>query len=263
MPTNFEREMQLLSDRLKAETRRREELLAKYRSIKTTCPACGQSLPASKVESLRRQIISIGKDCASTIEKLRGELETVQSKADFSAERSLQAKQLQADIRNISKSIVEVRNADKLRSRLGELAEREKSLSGRIVELEGELVKANETAQLLLLKSEESINERFGHVRFKLYKLLANGEPKEDCTAMIDGVPFQNLSKGEKLKAALDILRTFQIEFKVEMPLFLDDAESYTSNSFVELPNQLFLFKVTDEDLTITVDAAEIESWTA
>ena len=105
-----------------------------------------------------------------------------------------------------------------------------------------------------LTESEANVNAQFQFVKFKLFKILANGDIKEDCAAMINGVPFQSLSKGEKLKAALDILNTLQKKFGIEMPLFLDDAESYTSNSFVDLPNQLFLFKVDEENLAISID---------
>ena len=75
---------------------------------------------------------------------------------------------------------------------------------------------------------------------------------------MIDGVPYSSLSKGEKFKAALDILNALQSKFQRQFPLMIDDAESYTSNSFVELPNQLFLFKVTETDLQVSVNQGRV-----
>ena len=76
----------------------------------------------------------------------------------------------------------------------------------------------------------------------------STGEYKPTCAAMLHGVPYAALSKGEQLKAALDIWRTLQKVYGVELPLMIDDAESYTRNSFVDVPNQLWLFKVSDEE---------------
>ena len=64
---------------------------------------------------------------------------------------------------------------------------------------------------------------------------------------MIDGVPYNSgLNRGAKLKAALDILKTLQRFYSIELPIFIDDAESYTSNSLVKIPNQLFLLKAVE-----------------
>ena len=82
---------------------------------------------------------------------------------------------------------------------------------------------------------------------------------KETCEPLLNGVPYAALSKGEQLKASLDILQTLQTAFKIELPVFIDDAESYTSNSFVDLPNQIILFKATEglQQLQIDVAAAK------
>ena len=71
---------------------------------------------------------------------------------------------------------------------------------------------------------------------------------------MIGGVPYSSLSKGEKLKAALDILNAVQKHYGLKMPLVIDDAESYTANSFVDLDNQLILCKVAEADLKVAID---------
>ena len=251
---DFAREEKFLTEQIRMKERRREELLNEYNTTKTTCPTCGQSLPKAKVESARARIVTEGKKVAASIKELRDELETLKSKSSFNVDRALKAKQLQSEIRELTKRITALQTADNLRKRLATLVDREKVLNAKLIELEGQIFLAQERRRKLMIESEETVNAQFEHVRFKLFKLLANGEVKEDCAAMIKGVPFQALSKGEKLKAALDILRTLQKKFRIEMPLFLDDAESYTSNSLVELPNQLFLFKVTEADLEISVD---------
>lgn len=102
---------------------------------------------------------------------------------------------------------------------------------------------------------EDAINSKFEFVKFKMFETLINGTVKEICEPMIDGVPYDDgLNRGAKFKAALDILRTLQKFYSIELPIFIDDAESYTSNSFVELPNQIFLLKVSEGDLKIEVE---------
>ena len=64
-------------------------------------------------------------------------------------------------------------------------------------------------------------------------------------------MPYSALSKGERLQAALDIFATLQRKFKVELPLILDDAESYTSGSLKQLPNQKIFFRVDEGKLAI------------
>ena len=251
---DFTREEKFLSEQIRVKARRREDLLAQYHSPKTICPTCGQSLPKVKVDAARNKIISEGKQVAAEIEQLRNELETLKSKSSFTVDRALKAKNLQTEIRELTKQISAIHTSEKLKARLATLIDREKSLNAKITELEGKIAAAQQLQRQRMSESETTVNAQFEHVRFKLFKVLANGDTKEDCAAMIGGVPFQSLSKGEKLKAALDILRTLQKKFRIEMPLFLDDAESYTSNSFVDLPNQLFLFKVTEAELKISAD---------
>lgn len=215
-------------------------------------------MPRAKVEETRRAIVAQGKRVAAQIEKYRDDLESLQSKRETSIGDGLQIKTLQDEIRSLTERINTLRNEEKLQKRLEELIAEQKQANARLIEVEGRIENEQRTRQSRIVAAEKLINEQFEHVKFKLFKLQANGELKPDCAAMIDGVPYANLSKGEKFKAAMDILRTFQKVYGLEMPLFIDDAESYTSNSFVTIPNQLFLFKVTDDDLKITVEKARL-----
>lgn len=258
------RQEKFFAGQLKSQENLRESLLAKFHGVKTNCPTCGAPLPKSKVDAAKANIITEGKAAASQIATFKGELANVRtqltearkklSELEKSASPSIDLRPLQQEIRDLNGKIAALDNAGKLRDRLAELINEEKSLNAQIVELEGKIAAAEDERRKQMAASEASVNAQFEHVRFKLFKVLANGEIKEDCAAMISGVPYSSLSKGEKLKAALDILRALQKKFGLEMPLFLDDAESYTSNSFVTIPNQKFLFRVTEADLKVSVD---------
>ena len=250
--------LKFLTERVRSLEEHRAELLKRYRTTSTTCPTCGAALPKSKVDAARSRIVAEGKRVKSELEKVRNELETAQSKSNFNVENALEIKSLQAEIRTLNEQLAAVKTADKLRRRLQQLTADEKALNARIVELEGKIATAQAQRRRQMTASENGVNSQFACVKFKLFKLLANGDSSETCEPMIDGVPYSSLSKGEKFKAALDILNVLQSKFGRQFPLMIDDAESYTSNSFVELPNQLFVFKVTETDLQISVDQGRV-----
>lgn len=255
----------LLERDLREKQARKERLLKQYRELGKACPLCGSVLTAAKLQEARAPIVVEGKVLASEIETLtaKGEELSKQIDAAQKALTELESKRptdinqrkatLQKEITNLQSDWAILRNAERISSRIKDLVSRERDLNARIAELEGKIAEADDYKWRQMQASEEAVNAQFETVTFKLFRQQANGEIKETCEAMIEGVPYTSLSKGEKLKASMDILRALQKHFGLEMPLIVDDAESYTSNSFVDLPNQMLLCKVAERDLTITV----------
>lgn len=236
----------------------RDELRKRFRSMRTHCPTCGAPLPKSKIAETRERITLEGKNASAEIERLQNQLETLQSKSNFSVERAQELRSVQSGISELNRQLYNFRQATNLRKRLEQLTAEDKSLNAKIVELESKIAAVQEQRQRQMQASEDGVNAQFKFVKFKLFKTLATGEIRETCEPMIDGVPYSSLSKGEKFKAACDILNALQTKFGLEMPLMIDDAESYTSNSLVDLPNQVFVFKVTETDLDIAVDESRV-----
>lgn len=267
--------------KLKLAKSQREALLAQYYGVIETergkCPTCGQLIPLEKFEGRREKelarIVEEGQNCKAEIAEHEGilaELETELSQVQSPPESQIAAlkerignleaartaaevgrrkrlDELDDKIGDLVQSLNQVRVVENTQKRITELRAREKELNQRIVELEGHVTLAERFLQRKIELSEQKIAANFEHVRFKLFNyVITTGELKPTCEAMLNGVPYSALSKGEKLKAALDIWRTLQKKFGVEMPLMIDDAESYTRNSFVDVANQLWLFKVSD-----------------
>lgn len=250
---------------------RRQQLLTKYRAVSTTCPTCGAQIPADRVKSAREAIVVDGKKAASqaeeahmSLDKASAELDGVLAKISaleqpefqtLDVEYATRITDLQRELGKLRYARTQIEQRAKLNARVTELDLRRRQVHVEIQDLNGELDTVNELRQKLIRKKEADVNSHFRFVTFKLFKILSTtGETRETCEAMIGGVPFANLSTGEKFKAACDILGALQVKFACEMPLMIDNAESLTPNSLLELPNQLFLFKVTDEDLTVTVN---------
>lgn len=116
----------------------------------------------------------------------------------------------------------------------------ERKINVEIAEMQGQIELAESYIREKVRITEGKINSRFEFVKFKMFERQKNGELKECCEPMLENIPYGNLSKGEKLKVALDVLRTLQKNFDVTLPIFIDDAESYTSNSLIDVDNQIF-----------------------
>ena len=277
---DLERQESFLTRQLERERTRRETLLAEYRRLKAkqsgTCPTCGQTIPAETFEAKRDEqllsVVSEGKLIAAQIKELESELANVRKElatnrkiseqsAEQSAEYSaLEAQRLerlaalQSEINALEAEKLNVKTAQALSGRIDELKARERSLNEQIAATEGNLARAEKFQHEKIQRFETAINANFEHVRFKLFDRLIDGTPRECCEAMLDGVPYLSLSKGEKLKAALDIWRALQRRCEVELPLIIDDAESYTANSLLAVANQKIILRVTESDLRIEVD---------
>ena len=278
--SELERQENFLARQLERERARRESLLTDYRRAKASragnCPTCGQPMPLELFEAKRGEklleITNEGQLCAAQIAEFeaelkstRAELEANRAKAEqlaAQAEQSAQAEKnrverltaLQGEINELESEKLRLKSAAQIGKRIEQIRAQERSLNVEIAELEGNLARAEKFQYEKIQRFEDEINAHFRHVRFKLFDKRVDGTPYEVCEAMLDGVPYSALSKGEKLKAALDIWRAIQRHYGAELPLIIDDAESYTANSLVDVPNQKILLRVAESDLVIEVD---------
>ena len=276
----LERQESYLTRQLERESTRRENLLAEFKKTKSAkagnCPTCNQPMPLDLFEAKRDEklceIIAEGKLVAAQVAEFKTELSNVQTEletlraqaaelqtqaeqsAKSEAERVERLKMIQIDISELEAEKNRVESAKKIERRITELKTQERALNEEIATLEGYLARAEKFQHEKIQRFEDEINANFEHVKFKLFDKRIDGTPYEVCEAMIDGVPYASLSKGEKLKAALDIFRAIQRRYGVDLPLIIDDAESYTANSLVEITNQKIILRVAETDLQIEVN---------
>lgn len=252
-----------------------------------TCPTCGQHVHSEKVKAMLNQIEAEARGIKSQIEtetyklgkitergkalseereKLYVQIETTGSSgiykeldAVIKARDDLQT-QINRRKNHIEKVTAQLEINEKNQRRIDELIAQEKALGKELVECEHQLSLVEKFTQKKMEMITDAINGNFEHVKFKMFETLKNGEVRNICEATMNGVPYDNLSKGEKLKAALDIVKTFQEVSGVMFPLIIDDAESYTSNSLIEVPNQQILFKAVEgQELNIDVEPKIME----
>lgn len=271
---------------------KRANLRNNYREVKNAepgrCPTCGQEMQPEKFAKLRNEklaeIVAEGQRLSTAIRDLDVEIKkadekitAIEDKAkrifneaheqtanevkrkESLAEMDKKLREVRTAQKDLREALTEYKSATETSERIAELQSELKALSKEIVRLEGHIESAKLIRQRRIELLEEKINSAFDSVKIKMFNVKLDGEATETCEAFMHDVPYSALSKGEKLKCALEIFKVIQNYYGVELPVFIDDAESYTLNSFVKLPNQKWLFKVSDEEkLTIEVKKASV-----
>ena len=114
------------------------------------------------------------------------------------------------------------------KTRIGELGQQEKDLAQAIADIEkqvADIEKYNATVSGMV---ESAVNGRFKYVEFKLFNQLLNGVLEDCCEATLKGVPYQDMSYGQKIIVGIDIINVLSEHYGLSVPLFLDNAESLT-----------------------------------
>ena len=261
-----------------------EQLRVDWKGAAKHCPTCEQKISGAQVDKVREKIM--GK-----VTKLQAEINSCTEKLKQIEERgkSLNAEvaSLKAEIENqnvdtsgfdtLSEKLNNLRRAISERQhkianitaqlernvenqfKINELMAKEKSFGQQLSDCDFQLNLAQKFISRKMQILTDSINSHFQFVKFKMFETLKNGEVQNVCEATLDGVSYNQLSKGEKFKVALDLLKTFQNHFGVMFPLVIDDAESYTSNSLITLENQLIVLIAVDKQNELQISCGNVE----
>lgn len=116
------------------------------------------------------------------------------------------------------------------RKRIADLEAEEKKLQAESEDTEYCLHLCEEFIKTKVSMLDERINAKFHNVRFRLFENQINGGIKECCDVMIPSdsglVPFSGANNAAKLNAGLEIIDTLSEFWGVQMPVFVDNAES-------------------------------------
>lgn len=143
--------------------------------------------------------------------------------------------------------------------------EEAKRIDTRVAELEtqqGELAaeksKLDEAAYLMdeFIKAkvnmlEDVINSRFKLARFKMFNVMLNGNVEECCETTYKGVPYRSMNNAARINVGLDIINALTSYFKVNAPVFIDNAEAVTE--FVPVNSQTIKLIVDESEPQLVV----------
>jgi len=133
------------------------------------------------------------------------------------------------ELAEVNKSLANADRAKRDRERIDELEQEEKDLAQKVADIDRQLIDIAEykLAQSRLI--EEAVNDKFEHVKFRLFDyLLKEGGIKETCEATYKGVPYSDMSRGEKFYCGIDTINVLSQRYGLSVPLFIDNAKSMT-----------------------------------
>nr|DAO21120.1 MAG TPA: chromosome partition protein [Caudoviricetes sp.] len=98
---------------------------------------------------------------------------------------------------------------------------------------------------------EENINSRFKIARFKMFNVMLNGNVEECCETTYKGVPYRSMNNAARINVGLDIINALTSYYKVNAPVFIDNAEAVTE--FVPVNSQTIKLIVDESEPQLVV----------
>jgi len=140
----------------------------------------------------------------------------------------IERKRLQGELEAYNQSLSQADSNKRNTARIKELEADEKRLAQHIADNERMSAMIAEYKAAESSAIEDAVNGRFRHVNFRLFKELLNGSLEEDCEAMLNGVPYSDMSCGQKIMVGVDIINVLSEHYDLLACLFIDNAESLT-----------------------------------
>ena len=162
-------------------------------------------------------------DKIQSLEGSIGEAVSVQLQA-IETERN----NLQSELQKINETLAQIDNIKKSHKRIKELEKQEKELSQQIADVEKLLNDIDEYNRRESEMIEAAVNDKFKYTQFKMFNQLLNGGIEPACEAMLNGVPYSDMSTGQKIIVGVDIINVLSDHYELSVPLFVDNAESLT-----------------------------------
>ena len=250
------------------------ELFKSYHDLKTKKDETYQSIVdrSAKIESIQSIISDIdkqihkinnenGKEYASKQLEIMSKIREIEDKIeslndDIQPEK--EALKTRIDMLEDEKSIIdakllEITHAKKAKKRIEELRDEHKHLAEEYQNIERQLWLIDEFDRKRSEYIENSVNQKFKTVRWKLFEYQQNGGVREICEPMINGSPYSSdLNTGARLIAGLDCINTFAKHYDITTPVFIDDynliSKKNKQNVKIKWPEQTIKLTVSDDE---------------
>jgi DNA repair protein SbcC/Rad50 len=132
------------------------------------------------------------------------------------------------ELEMLNNVLAQADNTAKSKLRIKELEAKEKELAQQIAGVEKQLADIGEYTKQVSALIEDAVNGKFKHVTFKLFEQLQNGNIEDTCVAILNGVPYADMSYGQRIFVGIDIINVLSKHYGLSVPLFIDNAEGLT-----------------------------------
>ena len=199
----------------------------------------------------------------SILENEKKDLEAVKS-----SDKETEIEKLKQSIENKKKASIEwqerldeaKRNLE-YQSNIKELEEEYKEKGQKLILLENKLSELKEVKRLIALSNQDKINSLFKNSKFKLFEVQMNGEIKEVCETLIDGVPYVDANREAQINANVEMLELLSMYYNVQLPIFIDNSEGVTKTYEQTINNQTVRLKaLSKEDIDLLKEKEALEA---
>lgn len=139
----------------------------------------------------------------------------------------------------------------RIEARVSELEAKQAELSEEKMKLDEASYLMDEFVKAKVNMLEESINARFKLARFKMFNVMLNGNVEECCETTYKGVPYRSMNNAARINVGLDIINALTSYFKVNAPVFIDNAEAVTD--FIPVNSQTIKLIVDESEPQLVV----------
>lgn len=222
-----------------------EALLQQYQAAEL---AAGQvtDLPdyAARRDALSAQIAAISGDAAAAGTALAAQTQEI----------ILQLREEEAAAKEANEKLAQRATQNYLDQRINDLRAEQKRAAIELEKIDRILFLMEEFIRWKTRFVEDSVNSLFRVANFRLFREQANGGLEERCDVTVGGVPYASLNSGMKINAGIDLINALSRYFGVQVPLFVDNAESVTQLEFTD--TQVVRLVVSENDPALRMEVA-------
>lgn len=164
------------------------------------------------------------------IKALEAKIATVSTPETAKIDSEIEAAQMQ--LCSHDASALNLKRAVEVDRRLAELKTEQKMLAIEVEKIDKQIMLCEQFTRAKVSMLTDAVNSKFFPLSFKLFSEQINGGIAECCEVMRDGVPYGDLSRGQRAVAGLTIIKALSEHYGITCPVFVDDAEGIT----LELP---------------------------
>lgn len=152
---------------------------------------------------------------------------------------------------NFKTELNKYEEAKRIDARVAELESQQAELAAEKSKLDEASYLMDEFVKAKVNMLEDVINSRFKLARFKMFNVMLNGNVEECCETTYKGVPYRSMNNAARINVGLDIINALTSYFKVNAPVFIDNAEAVTE--FVPVNSQTIKLIVDESEPQLVV----------
>lgn len=233
---NFGREnasKEMLASSKEAIDKLTEEITAKendVRNYREKLKAADETLQKSK-----RPPFEQTEEYAAITAKISKVRETGKSSEPDTTEADNKIASLREEEAAIMSKLAALETEKTQKARVEELEREEKELGQKFCDIERAVYLCDRFSLVKSSLLSDKINERFSTVRFQLFKQnITNDGIEEICDVLVPSesgalVPFGDANRAARLNAGIEIIGVLSEYYGIELPIFVDNAESVTN----------------------------------